>query len=91
MNFVYKLCEQFASFKVVFCEILQIEQHFLKNFFSDFTLSAKKDLLMIIVDSYILYVNQINIFQCSFGLVFSNYTTFCLEIFLWELHINRKK
>ena len=33
-------------------------------------------------DSYICYVSKIDVFQCSFVLVFTNGTTFPQEIFL---------
>ena len=42
-------------------------------------------------DSYIPYFSKIDVFLSSFGIVFTNGTTFTQEIFLCDLYIKRDK
>ena len=41
-------------------------------------------------DSYIFFVNQIDIFQSRFGLVFTNKTTLHKEMFFWDFYTHRE-
>ena len=69
-----------------------MEQLFLKRFFSGTcTVREKNDVQLTFDESYLCYVRKINVFQCSFVLVFTNGTTFPSETFLWDLHIKKEK